>query len=1129
MRDSSRYLLGVAIAVLGLTAGALFWDRAFPTAALQFSITESTAEAKSRAFLKSAGYDVAGYLAASQFGEDGEEKNYVEKEYGVRALETKVRDGINLWYWTTRFFKPEQEEEFSIAYDPQGRFVGISHSIPEKAAAPLITREQARVLAEDFLKQNVPHHPFAKLKLIEDSSKKRPHRTDYYFTWEQDDLRLGDATYQLHVTIQGNKVGGYNENVKVPELWLRNFRTQRSTNSLFQQFAEFASIPIGLGAVVLFVLYVKRRQIRWRSAIPLRWLILFGLVEIAATWNNIPDILSAYRTTEKWGSFVLSSVNENLIAVIASVTGMYLLSVIADAIYRDQCPDKLPFSKALGRNSLYQPEVVRALGVGIVLACFGIGYVSTFYVVASHFGAWSPVDIDYSKIIGGPIPWISGIQVGISAAWTEEFLFRVVGILLYWKLLRGRWKWAGIILAGATWAFLHSNYPQMPGYLRGCELTAEGILWGVLLVRYGIVSTLTGHYLYDCWLGSMIVFQSADPLNKLGAVIVSLWPVALWLIGLYYLRTGQKPPVTQDELDAAYAADHNEPAPLPVWSFQRLSFNWPQRVLLVITAVLTFTVIEVTEPPVDPMDDFGDITLSRQQIAQAADKILLDHGQNPATFRRLITLSSSSTSDKYLLEHGTPDEVAYLFESEWTDLTWHIRYFRFRQKEEFNLTLNKDGKLINWRHAVPREATGESLEKAAALTLAQKHLEEKYDIDFKNEKLVEDDLTQQVHRRDYAFTWERNDWNWGDSQLRTQITIQGNEPVNFNRYVKVPDEWYREEEKKSSGWKETVLKVASEWSSLVLTTIMVVAFIYLLRADHIPWRSGFLIALAPTALNLVEKLNNLPWFYSGYSTTKPLNHFLMQKISGDLVSLFYSWASNGVTLSVTFGLLAWAFGWKLGLLRWPKWDWTTLRRSLPDFLSLLLISLALLWVTDYFQSWLTAVTAEKPSLSIDYPSVNRAVPWLAVLIDAIQSGYSTVIRYACVASVAVIVHRRMPWLVWTFLLLYPLYSALHADKVQEGIRQAAMGEFHWMLAIFLVWKLWRFDASMIFLVTALTSLLPELQLYYDKGGPAYRSQAWPLAIAAVALIFLAWWLRPAPLEPAIAGDSQKPSDSPSHA
>ncbi len=1107
MRLNPRLLTGLVIALVSLSAGLIFWNRAFPIAGIQFELNESSAAARSRGFLEQAGFDAKGYFVATQFGEDSEPKSFIEKEYGIRQLEKSTRNGVNIWYWTTRFFKPEQEEEYTVAYDPQGRFVGFFRHIKENEPAPLLTREQARVVAEDFLKKFVTHHPFDKLKFVEDSSRKRPHRTDYYFTWEENDLRLGEAPYQLHVSIQGNRIGRFNETVKVPEGWSRKFSTQRSTNDFFESLAGYASLPILIGLAVLFIIYIIRHKIRWTGAVPARWLLLYGLVGIAAVFNDIPDILARYHTTQKWGSFVFSQLSSHAIAVLSAVGGMYLLSLIADAIYREKLPDKLPFSAALGKGALIHPETVRGLGVGIVLACFGVGYVSTFYVVAQHFGAWSPVDIDYSKILGGPIPWISGLQVGLTAAWSEEFIFRIVGILLYWKLFRCRW--IGVILAGATWAFLHSNYPQMPGYLRGCELTVEGVLWGAVMLRYGIVATLTGHYLYDCWLSSYVVLQSPVMADKIGALAVSLWPVALWLIGLRYVREGHV--LAKEDDESAVHAHESETAPAITWNYTPLVLTAYQRLLCFILAGAVFVAVWWGAHPDDPFADFGEISWSRQKIARAAEGILRDRGQDPATFRRIITLESNSLpQSEYLLEQMSVDDAADLFAEEWPDLVWHVRYFRFMQKEEFNLSLDKEGGLVNWQHDILQEAPGAALSKKEAQALAEKYLAETCDVDLSTEKLVDDDFTQQEHRRDYSFTWERTDWNFGEAKLRTSVDVQGNEPLNYDHFIKVPDEWYRDQQKKSGGWKTAVLGQISRWSGIGLSVLKFVAFIILVRKRVIPWKAGFLLALIPASLKVVDKLNDLPWFFSGYDTTTPVAHFVWETIGGDVAGIFLAWLVSGFWLNIIFGLLTWAFGWKLELLRWPELNWESLRRKLPDFVAIFLLSFAIVAVTDYFQEWVSFRTDSSPGTWFDSPSIDYAVPWLASLTSALQDGISTLENYAFAFSVAVIVHRRWPWLVWSALVIAPFYRAAHEETLREYFGAVAMGQFHWILTAFLVWKVWRFDVAMIFLFSALPSLWTEIDLFLEKGGPAYKSQSWPLIACAAILFLLAWWLRPSP-------------------
>lgn len=1122
LSHNSRLLIGIFIAAMAVAVAVHFWDRALPTAALQFNLTESAAETNSRGMLKELGYETKGYYAATKFGEDSDQKNYVEKEFGVRTLEKKVREGINLWYWTTRFFKPEQEEEFSVSYDPQGRFVGFSHTIKDTDAAPKLTREQARAMAEDFLKRYVTHHPFEKLKFFDDSSRQLKHRIDYDFDWQQEDLRLGDGLYLIHVQIQGNRVGEFNEYVKIPEVWQRKFETERSSNALFQTLAESAELPISVAVVILFVLYTMDHQIRWRNAVPKRWLLLFGLVQVFAVINDIPELLSGYSTTARWGSFIFSLIGSNLLSIIYIVAKMYVLSLVADAIYREKFTGKLSFARALGRNSLYRPETVKGLGVGIVLACFGMGYMCAFYVVAGHFGAWSPVDIDYSKILGGPIPWISGIQVGMEAAWNEEFTYRVIGVLLYWKLLR--WRWPGVILAGMTWAFLHSNYPQMPGYVRGCELTVEGILWGALMIRYGVVATLTGHYLYDCWLDSLVTLQTLNPWHVAGALAVSLWPVALWLIGMYRIRTGAIPPGGPDQPEPPFKppvydveGEQRKYAELAKsWNFKPVALSTWQRFqcVLLYAVVLAFMLLAAYVPslglyPSDAMADYGEIDLSRKEIGKVADKILKEHGKKPSDYLQIISLDSNSLEHKYLLEFKSADEVADLYETEWTDIIWRVRYFRFEQKEEFSITLDKKGNLVNWTHDVAEEAPGASLSKEAALALAEKQLADVYGVDMSQEQLIADNLTQQLHRRDYAFTWNRVGWNWGDSQLQTTIQLQGDEAVNFGRMIKVPDAWYRKET--HGGWKNAILGQISKWSSGAMILVVLLVFIIMVRHRVIPWKAGFLIALAPAALRIVGMFNDWPWFYDGYDTTTPLRHYLWEKWSDDGIGLLNAWLQAGFLLSVTFGLLTWAFGWKLKSLRWPSLDWRILRRTLPDFLTVLVLSFSVLWFNDYFTLWVNTVLKD-PDLYISTPSVNFAIPWLNSLQDAIKSGYDSVLQYALWFAIGVRIYRwrSVRWLLWAVLLAYPFYTALHIATWHEYILSVSMSEFHRLITLYLVWKVWRFDVSMIFLCATLPSLFQDIGTFLDKGGNAYENQAWPLIAASLVLVLLGWWLRPAP-------------------
>ncbi len=58
--------------------------------------------------------------------------------------------------------------------------------------------------------------------------EERPQRQDRSFTWDQENLRVGDAPYRLYVTVHGDRIGTYGEGLKVPEQWTRDYERKRN-------------------------------------------------------------------------------------------------------------------------------------------------------------------------------------------------------------------------------------------------------------------------------------------------------------------------------------------------------------------------------------------------------------------------------------------------------------------------------------------------------------------------------------------------------------------------------------------------------------------------------------------------------------------------------------------------------------------------------------------------------------------------------------------------------------------------------------------------------------------------------------------------------------------------------------
>src|SRR3954451_12867445 len=265
-RSDYRFL---AICLVLLAATTWFsvrnFYRAFPEASIDFKISRDEAQTLAARFLAGQGYRLEGYRQAAQFAYDDEAKTFLEREAGLERANRIMGSRVRLWKWGYRWFRPLQKEEYSVAITPRGELAGFEHELPEDAARPAATAEEARALAEDFLRARMRRDP-ASLDFVEASDAVRPHRTDRTFTWKERDFELHEATYRIEVAVLGNEVGAYREYLKVPEQWSRDYRKLRSKNEAAQMVDTVASLLLLIGMMVVIVMRVRRHDVPWRRA-----------------------------------------------------------------------------------------------------------------------------------------------------------------------------------------------------------------------------------------------------------------------------------------------------------------------------------------------------------------------------------------------------------------------------------------------------------------------------------------------------------------------------------------------------------------------------------------------------------------------------------------------------------------------------------------------------------------------------------------------------------------------------------------------------------------------------------------------------------------------------------------------
>src|SRR5947209_11703982 len=160
--------LAVCLALLAATAwfSVRNFYRAFPEASIDFRVSRADGQTLAAAFLAGQHYDTTAYRQASSFTFDDDAKTFLEREAGLEEANRIMGSRVRLWRWSYRWFRPLQKEEFRVELTPRGELAGFSHELPEDAARPETTAEQARALSEDYLRQTMHRDP-ATLDFVE--------------------------------------------------------------------------------------------------------------------------------------------------------------------------------------------------------------------------------------------------------------------------------------------------------------------------------------------------------------------------------------------------------------------------------------------------------------------------------------------------------------------------------------------------------------------------------------------------------------------------------------------------------------------------------------------------------------------------------------------------------------------------------------------------------------------------------------------------------------------------------------------------------------------------------------------------------------------------------------------------
>ncbi|MBP2002097.1 membrane protease YdiL (CAAX protease family) [Paenibacillus shirakamiensis] len=310
---------------------------------------------------------------------------------------------------------------------------------------------------------------------------------------------IGKSQGQLVFNYEYGEVSSFDPAFTVPDEHTAYVDSQsKLANWLY--FLGYALLSFVLGILAIVYSSTTRPFASFRRGIFLT--MFYFIVNAISIINLLPVFKSEEFSTS---TFIILLIVQGIFTLIVTAS-VYFSLVGGDGLWRQQGKVKWMKSSEPG----YAKHVLHSMSNGYAWAFILLGVQSIIYLALERIlGTWSTTDDTQSTynmlfpLIFPLMAWTAGIG--------EEAVYRLFGIPMLQKLFKNTFI-AGLISA-LIWACGHTLYPIYPVYSRPIELAVIGLLFSFIFLRYGFITVLFAHVIFDSILMGLSLILMKEPLN----------------------------------------------------------------------------------------------------------------------------------------------------------------------------------------------------------------------------------------------------------------------------------------------------------------------------------------------------------------------------------------------------------------------------------------------------------------------------------------------------------------------------------------------------------------------------------------------------------------------------------------
>ncbi|HEY2816135.1 MAG TPA: type II CAAX endopeptidase family protein [Casimicrobiaceae bacterium] len=1112
-----------ALSLVALFVAARLFPLAIPLVNLDIKMERAQALAQGEAVGKRYGLAPPDARAAARFSHDSHTQNYVELEGGGRSAFAELTRGdlYAPYWWDVRLFAPGTIEESVIRFKPDGTPYGFNRRLPEtyvhNPATKALDATQARALAEDRAHADW-HVDFSQYKLLEHSQQTMKNdRVDHAFVYERPE-KLGDARIRLTLSVKGDELTSVVPFVFVPESFDRRYQELRSANNLIAGAASAAAgLLYGIGGCILAVLWLLRRHwLLWRPAF-VAGLVVGGLLALSGL-AAAPENWFRADTTETLTTFWFKQAGAFIFLLTAAALGYALAFMAAESLSRRAFPHQPQLWRLWSREGGPTRQALGRTVGGYLFVPLELALVAAFYYATNKWlGWWQPSEmLSDPNILGSWIPSLSPIAISLQAGFMEECVFRAIPLSLG-ALIGQRYgrRTLGIAIAFVLQALVfggaHANYPGFPSYARLVELIVPSMIWALIFLRFGLLTTVILHATFDLTLFAIPIFLVDAPyafVQQALIVAAGLVPLAMiawrrvqagaWRELPESLRNGAWQPQAAAIAEAAHEPHASALSIAGIASaFQRAL---PALGIAGAIAWLVFTPFHV-DAPVLTLDRDAAIAIAEKALAGRGVK-LGDEWQRMATIKLATDDGPQWQWHKFVWREAGPETYRKLIGNALAPPIWDVRFAKFEgdvaeRAEEWRIAVAGDGTVRTLRHALPQGRAGARLSRDAALALADRELRNKFGIDPAAVKEVGADENNRVARTDWAFMFTDPRVDVGkDGELRYIVQIAGDEVAGSGRLIQVPEEWQRAEQRRDN--RQSVVKISAGIVFLLAGLAGIVLGVMGWTKGRCDTRAVKIVAALSFVLALLALANAWPLVRMQLGTAEPVASQVSMLLLGALVGALLA----ALLFGLTSGIGAW---YARSAHRVP------LAGMLPPWAAAVA---AALFVAG-LESTLSNLGRRDAPL---WPSLSAASLWSPVAGGVITGlGIVTIAGIALfIVYLAANVTRNWTRRLWIgFAIVVVLQVAAVLGQTGANVLDAiGVGVIAGIVTAAILWLLLRFDPTIVPAYVATGPVLTMLWRAIQVGTSlAYVTGAAAIA-ATIAMTWLVTRYIQAPLAPA---------------